>query len=81
MFTRRNFYNNFCIYIDLRCVEMPTDPVCYMVIDEDEASCRCEYKGQEFFFCLDFCRKKFEENPDKYARLARSLDIGPDISC
>ena len=60
---------------------MPTDPVCYKVIDEDEAACRITHKGQEFYFCSDFCRKKFEENPGKFARLARSMDIGPDISC
>ncbi len=60
---------------------MPTDPVCYKVIDEDEAACRITHKGQEFYFCSDFCRKKFEENPGKYATVARSMDIGPDISC
>jgi len=60
---------------------MPTDPVCYKVIDEDEAACRITHKGQEFYFCSDFCRKKFEENPGKYIKLARSMDIGPDISC
>ncbi|HQK56287.1 MAG TPA: YHS domain-containing protein [Methanolinea sp.] len=60
---------------------MPTDPVCYMVFDEDKSQCRLHYKGQEYFFCSDFCRKKFEENPARYAKLARSMDIGPDISC
>ncbi|HOS81210.1 YHS domain-containing protein [Methanospirillum sp.] len=60
---------------------MPTDPVCYMVVDEDEATIRSSYRGQEFFFCSEFCKKKFEEDPARYARLARSLDIGPDISC
>ncbi|MDI9632519.1 MAG: YHS domain-containing protein [Methanolinea sp.] len=60
---------------------MPTDPVCYTVIDENEASFRSTYGGQEFFFCSDFCRRKFEENPARYAKLARSMDIGPDISC
>jgi Cu+-exporting ATPase len=60
---------------------MATDPVCYMVIDEDESTCRTHYKGEEYFFCSDFCRKKFEENPARYAKLARSMDLGPDISC
>jgi len=52
-----------------------------MVVDEDETACRTHYQGQEFYFCSDFCRKKFEQNPGRYAKLARSLDIGPDISC
>lgn len=60
---------------------MATDPVCYMIVDEDESECRSMYRGKEYFFCSDFCREKFEENPDRYVKLARSLDIGPDISC
>jgi YHS domain-containing protein len=60
---------------------MATDPVCYMVVDEDEARCRASYRGTIYYFCSDFCRKKLEENPERYAKLARSLDLGPDISC
>ena len=60
---------------------MATGPVCYMVVDEDEARARSSYKGQEYFFCSDFCRKKFEENPARYVKLARSMDIGPNITC
>ena len=60
---------------------MATDPVCYMVVDEDESEYRASYKGQEFHFCSEFCKKKFEKNPERYVKLARSLDIGPDISC
>jgi YHS domain-containing protein len=52
-----------------------------MIVDEEEATARITYGGQEFFFCSEFCKKKFEENPARYAKLARSLDIGPDISC
>jgi len=59
---------------------MATDPVCYMVVDEDESEYRTSYKEQEYFFCSDFCRRKFEENPGRYVKLARSVDIGPDIS-
>jgi YHS domain-containing protein len=60
---------------------MATDPVCYAVIDEDETEYRALYQGQEYYFCSDFCRKKFEENPGRYAKLHGSMDIGPDISC
>jgi len=60
---------------------MATDPVCSMGVDEDEARCRASYRGTIYYFCSDFCRKKFEENPERYAKLARSLDLGPDISC
>lgn len=60
---------------------MATDPVCYIVIDEDDPAFRTRYKGQEFYFCSDFCRKRFDEKPERYRKLARSMDIGPDISC
>ncbi|HUU74774.1 MAG TPA: YHS domain-containing protein [Methanoregulaceae archaeon] len=40
-----------------------------------------EHKGRTYYFCSEFCRKKFEENPDKYAKLAKPIDIGTDISC
>ena len=60
---------------------MATDPVCYMVVDEDETEYSTHYKGQEYFFCSDFCRRKFEHDPGPYVKLARSMDIGPDISC
>lgn len=43
---------------------MATDPVCSMVVDEDEARCRASYRGTIYCFCSDFCRKKFEENPE-----------------
>lgn len=61
---------------------MPTDHVCNnMVIDGATLTCRIHYKGQEYFFCPDFCRKMCEENPTRYATLARSMDLGPDIRC
>lgn len=60
---------------------MATDPVCYTVVEEDEARYTSMYKGQEYCFCSGFCKKKFDENPGMYAKIARSIDIGSDLSC
>lgn len=60
---------------------MATDPVCYGEVDEDSAVHKIEYRGQTFYFCTAYCRKKFEENPEKYARLHSNIKIEPGASC
>lgn len=60
---------------------MTTDPVCYAAVDEEDARYSTHFKGEEFFFCSGFCKKKFDENPGRYARLGRTIDIGSDLSC
>jgi Cu+-exporting ATPase len=60
---------------------MATDPVCYMDVDEDSARYTTEYQGITYYFCTDFCRKKFLDNPAKYAKLTSSLKIDPGASC
>jgi glycogen phosphorylase len=42
------------------------DPVCEMVV-HPERSITASYRGQQFFFCSDYCKRAFLENPDKYA--------------
>ena len=45
---------------------MVTDPVCKMQIDENKAAGKSEYQGQTIYFCALGCKKKFDENPQKY---------------
>jgi YHS domain-containing protein len=45
---------------------MVTDPVCKMQIDEAKAAGKSEYQGKTFYFCAVSCKKKFDENPQKY---------------
>lgn len=59
---------------------MPNDPVCYTQVDE-ESKFQTTFKGQEYYFNTGFCKRKFDEEPDTYARLAGDLDIGTDLSC
>jgi YHS domain-containing protein len=56
---------------------MATDPVCLMTVDEDESRFTSTYRDEKYYFCCDWCRKKFEENPKRYSRL--SVDITVDL--
>ncbi len=47
---------------------MTKDPVCGMDINENQAKGKSEYKAQTYYFCSDSCKKKFEANPQQYAR-------------
>ncbi|MDD1679022.1 MAG: YHS domain-containing protein [Methanomicrobiales archaeon] len=60
---------------------MPTDPVCYLEVEEEDAPYTAEYRGTTYYFCTDFCRKKFLENPAKYAKLASNIKVDPGASC
>jgi YHS domain-containing protein len=45
---------------------MVTDPVCKMQIDEKTAAGKSEYQGKTIYFCALGCKRKFDENPQKY---------------
>ena len=46
---------------------MAKDPVCGMMVDEAKAAGKSEYQGQTFYFCAPICKKKFDQDPAKYA--------------
>ena len=60
---------------------MATDPVCYAEVDEDLGTHTVTYRGQKYWFCTGSCRKKFGENPAKYAKLGTPPKIDPGMSC
>ncbi|MDD1655219.1 MAG: YHS domain-containing protein [Methanomicrobiales archaeon] len=60
---------------------MAMDPVCYAEVDEETAKHTATHGGQEFYFCTASCKKKFQENPGKYAKLATRFSIDPTMSC
>lgn len=47
---------------------MAIDPICGMTVDEKTARFRSEYKGKTYFFCAPGCKKKFDQDPGKYAK-------------
>jgi Cu+-exporting ATPase len=42
------------------------DPVCGMDVELDHAAGRLERQGQTYYFCSDFCLKKFRAEPEQY---------------
>lgn len=47
------------------------DPVCGMKIEKDEAQYSHEYKGKTYYFCMEGCKEKFVEDPEKYVKAER----------
>lgn len=70
--TRDYYFIPYCAMHGVlrRAWPKPTDPVCCMGMNEDASTCTTQYKGQEYFFCLDFCEKKNEERPLWFATRA-----------
>ena len=44
------------------------DPVCGMSVDVASAVHELTYKGRNYYFCADQCKKAFEKNPGKYTK-------------
>ena len=60
---------------------MATDPVCYGEVDEETAAHVTTWKGQKYYFCTASCKKKFDEKPEKYAKLGPAFKIDPGMTC
>ena len=48
--------------------ETAVDPVCGMKVKKSEAAATFEYKEKTYYFCMEGCKKKFKENPEKYVK-------------
>jgi len=57
---------------------MATDPVCFMIVDDD-TKFTSTYRNQKYHFCCNYCKKKFDENPKRYSRLG--IDANVDLGC
>ena len=42
------------------------DPVCGMTVDRGKTPHRSEYRGQTVYFCSAHCKKRFDEEPERY---------------
>jgi YHS domain-containing protein len=47
---------------------MTKDPVCGMNVDENNSQYQTQYGGKKFNFCSEQCKKKFDQQPEQYAR-------------
>lgn len=43
------------------------DLVCGMEVDPDKVSYKSRYKGRNYYFCSQSCKKHFDDDPEKYA--------------
>jgi len=56
---------------------MATDPVCFAIVDDESPRFISIYKDRRYYFCTNHFRKKFDENPERYTRLACDFNIDP----
>ena len=49
---------------------MATDPVCYMIVEEETAKYKSTYRDTDYYFCCEYCKKQFDANPKRYTRIA-----------
>jgi YHS domain-containing protein len=42
------------------------DPVCGMTVDKQATPHRSEYEGKTFYFCGAGCKRRFDEEPQRY---------------
>ena len=54
---------------------MAIDPICGMEVDEATAPAKADYKGKTYYFCAPACKRRFEQDPEKY--LAKSQQQEP----
>lgn len=53
---------------------MATDPVCFMIVDEENAQFRSTYRDTEYYFCCNYCKKQFDANPKRYSPARKRYD-------
>ena len=46
--------------------QMDVDPVCGMRVDQHKTDQTTQYEGRAYSFCAESCRKKFDNQPQKY---------------
>jgi P-type Cu+ transporter len=56
---------------------MPIDPVCGMMVDEESAAGKYDYKGTTYLFCNPHCLAVFKENPEKFLNPAPETAEAP----
>ncbi len=42
------------------------DPVCGMDLAPEASVAKSEYKGQTYYFCCPACKKRFDQDPERY---------------
>jgi len=42
------------------------DPVCGMMIEQEDAKAESTYQGSFYYFCSEECKETFDKNPEQY---------------
>ncbi|TFH01773.1 MAG: heavy metal translocating P-type ATPase, partial [Candidatus Thorarchaeota archaeon] len=57
------------------------DPICNMKVDIATAELYTDFDGKRYYFCAQYCKDTFEENPDKYRDTKQGeIEIVPAIA-
>jgi Cu+-exporting ATPase len=56
---------------------MAKDLVCGMEVKESAAAAVSEYLGKKYFFCSEYCKKEFDQNPEKYISASKQPAESP----
>ncbi len=51
---------------------MTRDHVCQMDVDEDDAVATSYYEGDQYYFCSDDCKQRFDADPERYVSRTES---------
>jgi Cu+-exporting ATPase len=54
----------------MEAAAMTKDPVCGMKVDENNSQYQSQYGGKKYNFCSERRQKKFDQQPEQYARSA-----------
>jgi Cu+-exporting ATPase len=46
------------------------DPICGMTVDPAKAAGKSRYKGVTYYFCSDYCKRKFDAGPEEALKKA-----------
>ncbi|MDD1646543.1 MAG: YHS domain-containing protein [Methanomicrobiales archaeon] len=49
-----------------------------MEVDENRSKYGSRYKGKSYHFCSPGCKKKFDENPEKYSKMVQDIGDQPE---
>ena len=53
---------------------MTKDPVCGRQVDEKTATAKINYKGREYQFCSQDCKRQFDQRPESYVQPQKRSD-------
>jgi Cu+-exporting ATPase len=60
--------------------DVAVDPICKMKVEIATADLYSDYKGKRYYFCNQYCKDTFEENPEQYEEKKAHEEEIPEIA-